>query len=174
MVNYFYSDRLAERIKALLDEHLPDEAARNISVGDFSVLPDPDEYAAHFPAVVISADEMENIAANASKGIFYTPYHFTVYYFYPYTFDGDESAVRQGKRYAEAVANVLMNLPSLDGFEVECSETEAGGMVVASELSRIRYDSAEQAFFRELGLPLSIAAISFSVDFRTYAKEANY
>ena len=170
--NYFYSNEIAEQIKSLLDENLPKDAAKNITVGDFSVLPDPDTYHEYLPAVIISTNEMTVTSANLNRRIFHTPYNYTIYYLTPYTFEQDTDAVKEAKSNAEVIANILIGDHTLDGFEIDMAYDEAGGVVVSSALSRIRYDSAERAFFRELRLPVSIASIDFTVDFRTYAKEA--
>ena len=172
MKNYFYSNEIAEHIKTLLDENLPTDAAKNITVGDFSVLPDPDTYNEYLPAVIISANEMTVTSANLNRRIFHTPYNYTIYYLTPYTFEQDSDAVTEAKTNAEAIANILISDHTLDQFEIYPTYDEAGGQVVTSELSRIRYDSAEQAFFRELRLAVSVASIDFTVDFRTFAKEA--
>ena len=172
MENYFYSNEIAEHIKFLLDENLPKEAAKNITVGDFTVLPDPDTYTEYLPAVIISTNEMAVTSANLSRRIFHTPYNYTIYYLFPYTFEPGTEPVKQCQKNAEAIANILINDHTLDGFEIDKTYDEAGGMVVTSEMSRIRYDNTEQAFFRELRLPVSVASINFSVDFRTFDKEA--
>ena len=41
MKNYFYTTEIADAIKELFDEKLPLEVAKNISTGDFTVLPAP-------------------------------------------------------------------------------------------------------------------------------------
>ena len=172
MENYFYSNEIAEQIKFLLDENLPKEAAKNITVGDFTVLPDPDAYTEYLPAVIIITHEMTVSAANIHRRIFHTPYNYTIYYLFPYTFEPGSDPVQLCKKNAEAILNILISDHTLDGFEIDKTYDEAGGQVVTSEMSRIRYDSAEQAFFRELRLPVAIASINFTVDFRTFDKEA--
>jgi len=170
MKNYFYSNRLSEQIRNLLDENLSESATKNITIGDLSVLPSPKDLSEYLPATLISLDRTENKFANESMNIAYTPYYFSIYYIYPYTFEGDNDAVRQGKQYAEEIANVLMNLRTLDNFKIPKSEIEIGGLVVHSELSNIKYDSAEQEFFRNMEIPAQIATLEICIGFRTYSE----
>jgi hypothetical protein len=169
MKNYFYSNEIAEQIRTLIDSKVSSECAKNISVGDMGILPGPDKLAEYLPAVLINAEELENIFANESLNVSYTPYYYSIYYLYPYTFEGDNNAEIEAKKYAQEVANVLMNYRTLDNFKIGQSDTEIGGLVVYSQLSGIKFDSAENELFRALEVPAKIAKIEFVVGFRTYA-----
>lgn len=168
MKNYFYSNEIATRIRDLINENISEEAAKNISVGDFSILPYPDKLVDYLPAVIISTDTIENKFANESSSVSYTPYYFSIYYIYSYTYEGDSNAERDGKKYAQEIANVLMNFRTLNDFKILASEIEVGGLVVSSMLSNIDFDNTKHEFFRSLEIPAHISKIEFCVGFRTY------
>lgn len=170
MKNYFYSNVIAEQIRTLLDENLSEEVSKNITVGDFSVLPSPKNLNEYLPAIVISLAEMDNKCANETLNVMYTPYYFNIYYIYPYTFESNMNPEKRGRRNAEKVANVLMNFRTLDGFKIKKSEVEAGGLVIHSVLSNIKYESLEDEFFRRVEIPMHISSIEFCVGFRTYSE----
>lgn len=168
MKNYFYTEQLAERIRDILNRELSEECARNISTGDFSILPEPESLNKYLPAVIVEHTALDVSCANEQLDIFYQPHQFAVWYFYPYAFTEFENTPKKAMQYVHEVANVLMNYMTLDGFEVEATETEAGGKVLSSQVQRIAYDNAETKLFRALDLPMFIGRIDFLVEFRTY------
>lgn len=168
MKNYFYTEQLAERIRDILNRELSGECARNISTGDFSILPEPENLNKYLSAVIIEHTALDISCANEQLDIFYQPHQFAVWYFYPYAFTEFENTPAKAMQYVHEVANVLMNYMTLDDLDISPSETEAGGRVIASQVLRIAYDNAETKLFRMLDLPMFIGRIDYQVDFRTY------
>jgi len=169
--NYFYSNEIGERIRGLIDTKVSAECAKNVSVGDISILPAPDKLNEYLPAVLITTNEVENVSTNENLDISYTPYYYTIYYLYPYTYENDSNTEIEAKKYAQEVANVLMNYRTLDNFKIPALDTEIGGLVIYSKLSNIKFDSAESEVFRALEVPAKIITMDFAVGFRTYRKE---
>lgn len=168
MKNYFYADQIAARLRELLNRELSQECAKNISTGDFSILPEPEKLNNYLPAVIIENTSLEMDCANESLDIYYQPHQFAIWYFCPYRFEAFEDTPQIAKGHIHEVANVLMHYVTLDQFGIEPSNTEAGGRVIASQVLRIAYDNAETKLFRALELPMFIGRIDYQVDFRTY------
>lgn len=166
--NYFYAEQIAQRIKEILDEHLSQECAKNISTGDFSILPEPERLDGYLPAVIIENGGLGVESANEQLAIYYMLHQFSIWYFYPYSFETMEDVPLKAKQHLHQIANVLMNFKRLDGFEIKRSETEAGGLVLGSSIQQLAYDNAETKLFRALDLPMFIGRIDYQVDFRTY------
>lgn len=171
MKNYFYPNEIACKIKQLINDNISSVSAKNITVGDFSVLPQPKDLPKYLPAVLINNDEIVNVFANESLNIAYTPYYYSIYYIYPYTFEHVSSTETEinTKKYINELSNVLMNFRTLDNFKIEKNDNEAGGLVVYSKLSNIEFDTAESEFFRGLKIPVNISKITFCVGFRTFS-----
>lgn len=168
MKNYFYTTEVADRIKELFDNELPLDIAKNISVGDFTVLPAPDKLEEYLPAVIINVSEQDVTDSNLSLDIFTQQYTYDIYYLYPYTFKEFEDTPKTATKNAEYVANLLMNFRTLDDFKVESNDFEAGGEVITSAISKLDYDNAETKLFRSLDIPAHITHIEFYLAFRTY------
>lgn len=168
MRNYFYTDKLAARIQELLAAALSESTARNISTGDFGILPAPDYLNDYLPAIIIEQTQLEVTCAHEGLGIFYQPHQFCLWYFYPYEFNDWEPTAQKGARYLQEVANVLMNQPTLSDYRIEPSPAEAGGRVINAQVLRLSYDNAETKLFRAMELPLFVGRIDYQVDFRTY------
>lgn len=168
MKNYFYTTEVADKIKELFDNELPLDIAKNISVGDFTVLPAPDKLEEYLPAVIINVSEQDVTDSNLSLDIFTQQYTYDIYYLYPYTFKEFEDTPKTATKNAEYVANLLMNFRTLDDFKVESNDFEAGGEVITSAISKLDYDNAETKLFRSLDIPAHITHIEFYLAFRTY------
>lgn len=168
MKNYFYADQIAAMMREILNRELSQDCAKNISTGDFSILPEPEKLNAFLPAVIIENTEVDVQCANEALDIFYQPHQFALWYLYPYRFEVFEDTPKVAKAYVHEVANVLMNHMTLGGLDIAPSDTEAGGRVIASQVLRIAYDNAETKLFRALDLPMFIGRIDYQVDFRTY------
>lgn len=167
MKNYFYSNDIANKIKELLDAKLPADI-KNISVGGFDILPAPDRLNEFLPAVIISSEESEITDANKAMDIMLQEYVYTIYYLYPYTFSEFEDTPSKSRQGAEKVANALINYRTLDDLVIDPTEHEAGGQIITSAISSIKFDNAETKFFRTLEIPASIAIIEYLVAFRTF------
>lgn len=168
MKNYFYTTEVAEKIKELFDTELPLDIAKNISVGDFSVLPAPDKLEEYLPAVIINVSEQDVTDSNLALDIFTQQYTYDIYYLYPYTFKEFEDTPTKATKSAEHVANLLMNFRTLNDFAISPSNLEAGGQVVTSVISKLNYDNAETKLFRSLSIPAHITHIEYFLAFRTF------
>lgn len=168
MKNYFYTTEIANKIKELLDEKLPIKVAKNISVGDFTVLPAPEKLEEYLPAVIIDTSDNDITDSNLALDIYSQQLTFDIYYLYPYTFKEFEDTPAEAIQRAEQVANTLMNYKTLEDFTIEPTETEAGGQVVTSAISSIDFDTAETKFFKALQIPAYISHIEYYLAFRTF------
>ena len=168
MKNYFYTTEVADKMKELFDRELPLDIAKNISVGDFTVLPAPDKLEEYLPAVIINVSEQDVSDSNLSLDIFTQQYTYDLYYLYPYTFKEFEDTPKKATKNAEYVANLLMNLRTLEDFTIDPTSLEAGGQVVTSAISKLDYDNAETKLFRSLDIPAHITHIEYYLAFRTF------
>jgi len=168
MKNYFYTTRIANKVKELLDEKLPIEVAKNISVGDFTVLPAPEKLEEYLPAIIIDTSNNNITDSNLALGIYTQQLTFDIYYLYPYTFKEFEDTPTEAIQKAEQIANILMNYRTLEDFVIEPTETEAGGQVITSAISGIDFDTAETKFFKALQIPAHISHIEYYLAFRTF------
>lgn len=169
MKNFFYEEQVMEKVKEILNS-LTEEQAKNITCGDFSVLPLPEELGNYLPAVIITAVETEPEFANRVSETLYTPYTFHINYIYPYTFKALEDTPRESKKVAYTIANLFLNNRTLGDLEIPRGETEAGGKVLDCMITKIDFNPAENTFFTALEIPASVAEITLEVDFRTYQK----
>lgn len=170
--NYIYCDRIGEQIRKLLDRELPTECAKNISTGDFSILPEPERLTAYLPAVLIHNTNVQVQDINAGLDLVLTENHFEVLYLYPYDFKRMEDVPAIAKENLRMIANVLMNHRTLEGYTVEPSEHEAGGILTTSRVDVIRFDSAETKLFRSIEVPMAVGVIEYVTEFRTYQRGA--
>ena len=168
MRNYFYTTDIAVEIKELLDRELPSRAAKNISVGDFTILPAPEKLDEYLPAVIINLSDNDVVDSNIALDIYTQQYTYDIYYLYPYTFKEFEDTPVEAIKKAENVANILMNHKTLDDFTVPPSEGEVGGQIITSAISRLNFDNAETKMFRALDIPAYIVHIEYYLAFRTY------
>lgn len=168
MKNYFYTTEIADAIKQLFDEKLPIEVAKNISTGDFTVLPAPSKLDEYLPAVIINLSDNDITDSNIALGIYTQQYTYDIYYLYPYTFKEFEDTPKEATINAEYIANVLMNHRTLNDFTVEPTETEAGGQILTSAISSLSFDNAETELFRALEIPAYIVHIEYYLAFRTF------
>lgn len=168
MKNYFYTTEIANKIKELLDEKLPTDEIKNISVGDFTVLPAPDKLDEYLPAVIINLSDNDVVDSNIALGIYTQQYTYDIHLIYPYQFKEFEDTPTEAIKKAELIANILMNHKTLDDFIVEADENEAGGQIVTSAISRLTFDNAETKMFRALDIPAYIVHIEYYLAFRTY------
>lgn len=168
MKNYFYTTEIAKAIKELLDDKLPIDEIKNISVGDFTVLPAPDKLDEYLPAVIINLSDNDVVDSNIALDIYTQQYTYDIHLIYPYKFKEFEDTPVEAIKKAEMVANILMNHKTLDGFTIYSSEDEAGGQIVTSAISRLNFDNAETKMFRALDIPAYIVHIEYYLAFRTY------
>lgn len=167
--NYFYSIEIANRIKEILDNELPEEF-KNISTGDFSILPPPDRLEEFLPAVIIDVDNNNFKSLNAHNGMTNQVYKFSINYIYPYDFKAFQDTSAIARKNAETIGNILLNYPTLNDFFIERNEKEIGGEITSSTINEIKFDNAETQFFRALDIPASIVEIPFEVSFITYER----
>jgi|GEM_PF-6480330 len=168
MKNYFYTTEIANAIKELLDDKLPIDEVKNISVGDFTVLPAPDKLDEYLPAVIINLSDNDVVDSNIALDIYTQQYTYDIHLIYPYKFKEFEDTPVEAIKKAEMVANILMNHKTLDDFIIYSSEDEAGGQIVTSAISRLNFDNAETKMFRALDIPAYIVHIEYYLAFRTY------
>lgn len=168
MKNYFYTTEIANKIKELLDEELPLEVAKNISVGDFTVLPQPKDLEEYLPAIIINLSDNDVVDSNIALDIYTQQYTYDIHYIYPYQFKEFEDTPVEAIQKAEMVANTLMNYKTLDDFIVEPTEEEAGGEIITSAIARLSFDNAETELFKALEIPAYIIHIEYYLAFRTY------
>mgnify|MGYP001027098359 CR=1 FL=1 len=168
MRNYFYTTDIAVEIKELLDRELPSRAAKNISVGDFTILPAPEKLDEYLPAVIINLSDNDVVDSNIALDIYTQQYTYDIYYLYPYTFKEFEDTPVEAIKKAEIIANTLMNNRTLGDLRVDPTEDEAGGQVITSAVSRITFDNAETKLFRALEIPAYIVHIEYYLAFRTF------
>ena len=168
MKNYFYTTEIADEIRRLLDEKLPIEVAKNISVGDFTILPAPEKLDEYLPAVIINLSDNDVVDSNIALDIYTQQYTYDIYYLYPYTFNEFEDTPVEAIQKAETIANTLMNYRTLDDFIIEPTEDESGGQVITSAISRLTFDNAETKLFRALEIPAYIVHIEYYLVFRTF------
>lgn len=169
MKNYFYEDLLLDRIKEMIDV-LPHDAAKNITCGDFSVLPMPEELGEYLPAIIIGSSVTEPEFANRVSEILYTPFIFKIHYIFPYSYVAMNDTPKQAKKIVYQVANIFLNNPTLGDLTVERNPTEAGGAVINCMITKIDFNPAENSFFTALEIPASVAEITLEIEFRTYQK----
>lgn len=169
MKNFFYNDQITEKVKDLL-LNIPLEKLKNITCGDFTCLPLPDELEGYFPAVIISEEDIENQFANDVTEVLYSPYRVIIYYLYPYTFEVLEDTPKEARKTILDIANIFMNDRTLGNFEIPRGDTEAGGRVISSLVSNINFNPAEGKFFQALEIPCSVAKITLDIDFRTFER----
>lgn len=170
MKNFFYTNEIAGKIKELLDRELPNTAALNISIGDFTVLPAPEKLEEYLPAVLINISDQETIESNLALEVFTHQYTFGIHYIYPYTLKEFEDTPAKAIEASQMIANILMNYRTLEGFNIDKSPEEAGGQVVSSAVSRIDHDNAETKLFKSLSIPAHITNIEYYLAFRTYRR----
>lgn len=168
MTNYFYCDKIAEQIRTLLDKELPVECARNISTGDFGILPEPSHLIEYLPAVLIRNTDVVVHDVNAALEIVLTENKYEIMYLYPYTFSEMQDVPAQAKRNLQMIANVLMRHRTLDGFGMSPSEEEAGGILLSGKVDQLHFDSAETKLFRTIDVPMAVGVIDYIAEFRTY------
>lgn len=181
MKNFFYSTEIGDQIKHLLDTILDEDEAKNITTGDFSVLPDPEKLNDFLPAVVITLRQNVINNGNSQLGAVSVPYIYDIYYLYPYSFKEFEDIPAASKKITEKISNIFLNYPNLvitedeendpyrtPKFEIEKSDTEAGGYVTSSEVIAIDYDNAETKLFNLLEWPMATARIQLQVEFINY------
>ncbi|WP_129596029.1 hypothetical protein [Anaerophilus nitritogenes] len=168
--NYFYSNKIADKIQEILDREIPGDAAKNINTGDFGILPPPEELEKYLPAIIISIEEVDPVMANEALEIQYYPYYFSIYYIYPYTFESFNDVPSEARNNIESIANVLMNHKTLENFMIEKSEKEVGGLILSSSITKISFENIENEFFRSLKIPASIGKISYVIGFRTFRR----
>lgn len=170
MKNYFYTNDISNKIKELLDKELPEEAALNISIGDFTVLPAPEKLEGYLPAVLINLSSQEVIDSNIALEVFTQQYTFDIYYVYPYSLKEFEDTPGKAIDCSEIISNALMNNRTLRDMQVPKSSDEAGGQVITSYVSKIDYDNAETKLFRSLSIPAHITHIEYCLVFRTFRR----
>lgn len=166
--NYFYTTEIADAIKDLFDEKLPLQVAKNISVGDFTVLPAPDKLDEYLPAVIINISDNDVTDSNIALDIYTQQYTYDIYYLYPYTFKEFEDTPKEATKNAEYVANILMNYKTLNDFIINQDDDEAGGQIITSAISKLSFDNAEAKLFRALDIPAYIVHIEYYLAFRTF------
>lgn len=169
--NFLYPEQISDRLKEMLNTSLGEREARNISTGDFKMLPEPDKLNEYLPAVIISNTGVDIIEANNEIGIYLEKYLFTIYFLYPYEFDSFKDTPRDMKIIANKIANTFMSYPTLNRLIIQASENEQGGEVVGAAIKKIGYDNAETQMFSLLELPMATATLFMEVDFRTYQYE---
>lgn len=170
MKNYFYTTEIAKAIKGLLDDKLPIDEIKNISVGDFTVLPAPDKLDEYLPAVIINLSENDVVDSNIALDIYTQQYTYDIHLIYPYRFKEFEDTPVEAIKKAEMVANILMNYKTLDDFIIDPDENEAGGQIITSAISKLNFDNAETKMFRALDIPAYIVQIEYYLAFRTYRR----
>ncbi len=168
MKNYFYTTEIAKVIKGLLDDKLPIDEIKNISVGDFTVLPAPDKLDEYLPAVIINLSDNDVVDSNIALDIYTQQYTYDIHLIYPYKFKEFEDTPVEAIKKAEMVANILMNYKTLDDFIIDPDENEAGGQIITSAISKLNFDNAETKMFRALDVPAYIVHIEYYLAFRTY------
>ena len=168
MKNYFYGAEIAKKIQSLLDTHLPDDTAKNINIGDFTIIPSPEYISEYVPAVLISQTAIDITPSNKALDIYFTPYAYDIRYIFPITLEHEQDSNKKFKQGAEYIANILMNYKALDSFRIDQNEKEQGGLVVDTEVENIVLDSEESIFFAQLEIPALVANIRYVVGFRTY------
>ncbi|CAK7055813.1 hypothetical protein [Tissierella sp.] len=168
MKNYFYTTEIADAIRDLFDEKLPLEVAKNISVGDFTVLPAPSKLDDYLPAVIINLSDNDVTDSNIALGIYTQQYTYDIYYLYPYTFKEFQDTPKEATKNAEYIANILMNYRTLNDFIIEPTEVESGGRVITSAISSLSFDNAETKLFRALDIPAYIVHIEYYLAFGTF------
>ena len=167
MKNYFYTTEIGEKIKDLLNEKLPDDI-KNISVGDFTVLPAPDKLEEYLPAVIINLNDNDVVDSNIALDIYTQQYTYDIYFIYPYQFREFEDTPSEAIKRAEEIANILINYKTLDDFIVDPADDEVGGQIITSAISKLTFDNAETKMFRALEIPAYIVHIEYYLAFRTY------
>jgi hypothetical protein len=170
MKNYFYTTEIANKIKELLDEKLPAEVAKNISVGDFTVLPAPEKLEEYLPAVIINLSNNDVVDSNLSLDIYSQQYTYDIHYLFPYRLREFEDTPIEAIKSAEYIANILMNYRTLNDFTIDPTENEAGGQVITSAISNLSFDNAETKLFRALEVPAYIVHIEYYLAFRTFRR----
>lgn len=168
MKNYFYNDRIAQRLQMLLDKELPAECARNISTGEFGILPEPDSLAEYLPAVLIRNTGVALKEVNGALGIMMTENNFEIVYLYPYTFTQLQDVPDQARKNLQLIANLLLCSRTLDSFSVAPDQEEAGGILLAGKVKNLRFDSRETKLFRREEVPAVVGVIEYTAEFRTY------
>ncbi|GMG96254.1 hypothetical protein [Tepidimicrobium xylanilyticum] len=168
MKNYFYTTEIANKIRNLLDGKLPIEVAKNISVGDFTILPAPEKLDEYLPAVIINLSCNDLVDSNIALDVYTQQYTYDIYYLYPYTFREFEDTPVEAIQKAEVIANIFMNHKTIDDFKIEPTEKEAGGQIITSTVSRLTFDNAETKLFRALEIPAYIIHIEYYLAFRTF------
>lgn len=168
MKNYFYTTEIADAMRDLFDEKLPLEVAKNISVGDFTVLPAPVKLDEYLPAVIINLSDNDVTDSNIALDIYTQQYTYDIYYLYPYTFKEFQDTPKEATKNAEYIANVLMNHKTLNDFIIEPTEMEAGGQIITSAVSSLNFDNAETKLFKALDIPAYIVHIEYYLAFRTF------
>lgn len=169
--NYLYCDQLAKQIQMILDRELPPECAKNISAGDFSLLPPPAHLSGYLPAVLIDNTDVRIQDVNAVWDIVKMEHRFDIHYLYPYDFRTSQHVPAVAKTNLALVANVLFGYRGLAGFEIPSSDTQAGGYIEDTRVEAVRFDCAETKLFRVIEVPMAVSTIEYSVHFRTFQRQ---
>lgn len=170
MKNYLYCQQIGEKIKELLDRELSKECAKNISTGDFGILPEPENLNRYLPAVLIDNTAVNIEDVNPTLDIVRMEHVFDIYYLYPYSFMNMEDVSMQAKIYLGQIANSLMNYRGLEGLSFEAAKEESGGFIEGTSLEGIVFSSAETKLFRAMEIPANIGKLEYKVLFRTYQR----
>lgn len=168
MKNYFYTDKVAEKIRTILNEKLYEDAAKVINIGDFSILPGPDDLKDYLPAILINITNEEIIDGNEALGIYTQQYNYDIYYIRPYDYKAFTEIPIDSMKVVKEIANILMNYPTLDNFSIDPTDKEVGGEVLWGAISTIDHDTVENEFFRNLQIPAYIEKIEYFLAFKNY------
>ena len=169
MKNFYYSTDLANLIKQVLDEKLP-QTIKNINIGNFSLLPPPERIKDYIPAVFIEPVEVDTESANDVLQIESESYPYSIMYVAPYSFEQNEEMIPRIKE-SEFIANVLRSDSRITECRIEPSDTEAGGMTVYRKVKKIRFDNIATELFAQLKVPACVVQIEFEIFFRTFISQ---
>jgi hypothetical protein len=166
--NYFYTTEIAEQIRKLFLDNTTEEQLKNISIGDLSTIPSPEEVQDYVPMLQICPIELDADIANESWNISRTLYPYSLYYISAYNFKMRDEMMKNKIKEGEALGNILSSLPKLDSFKILQSESEQGGEVLESKVIKIRFDNVSTEIFNKLNISACVVEIVFFVMFTTY------
>jgi len=179
----FFTKQLADLIKAdLINANTDLDLINTVSIGDVDLMPSPEDLKhrdtalEYLPAVYIKPTDVINVSVTRNKSISSGTYCFTLRYAHYYDIEDTTNAVSNALENAGLVADTLLednhfedqaitNAPQY--INLQDNDGNIIGDILATDISRISYDTLETEIFKELQIPVIVVDIEYQIMFRS-------
>ncbi len=173
MRNFYYANEISRFLAEELEEVLP-LSVKSIFQGDFTILPTPDSLDDVLPAVIVSSINATHQWANMSLQIMYSTYQYRIFYAHCYKLNQSEDVVKNTTKIIEIIANKLTDINFCnEELLVQEDTKDVGGVIHQIEVTNTSILPIEEQFFQHLNIPVSLAAVDITIQFRTKERRKN-